>query len=79
MYLYDNNISKGICQYNCSCSCTDFNYKNINISKCRERIVQQPSNSPSNIMIQGTSKWYNFDHHNYEHVSEEFQGSSCFG
>ena len=44
----------------CSCSCTDLNYNNLNISKCRERIVQQPSNSPSNIIILGTSKWYNF-------------------
>ena len=54
MYMYDNNISKGT-QYNCSCSCTDFNYKNVNKSKCRERIVQQPSNSPSNTIILGTN------------------------
>ena len=71
MYLYDNNISKGICQCNCSCSCTDLNYKNLNISKCRERIVQQPSNSPSNIMISGiTSKWYNF----YPHIMNIVNG-----
>ena len=74
MYLYDNNTSKGIyanliVQY----SCTDFNYKNGNISKCRERIVQQPSDSPSNITILGNSKWYNFYHHyyNFEQCSKE--------
>ena len=49
---------------------TDLNYKNFNISKCRERIVQQPSNSPSNIMILGTSKWYNF----YPHIMNIVNG-----
>ena len=68
--VYDNNISIDIMSIYCSCSCIDLNYKNLNISKCRERIVQQPFNSLSNIIILGTSKWYNFYHHN-EHVSGE--------
>ena len=57
--MYDNKIiCKGIMSIYCSCSCTDLNYNNLNISKCREQIVQQPFNSPSNIIILGTSKWY---------------------